>query len=391
MSGEHSGERIAAISSWVHTEDRPPVFRIVAVQPIAHDDVTEAAEAQQSVLVARIHTDPGTVVVFSDNANGYDLKALIFFHIHVIQGFHVFVGASSAASRRGATPCIVRRESTAGCSAASGLMLSWLAMETKLIAHRGGVVHAPSDENSIRAAEEAAVRGYHGIEIDVRETRDGVLVLHHNARTDDAFGLDEPIERLDYDDIRRAARSAGLKPPPTLEDIAERCAGRLRLMVEIKLREPPERFLKRVETVLTAYGLLDGMLVIGSSAGKAYFHDKAKTGIRKDEFLRSVHEEVERHPESASGSAGASACRSPGLRVSHLSRTRFLFDHGNVLQPEDVVKALSVGVEVVPSINVFHYRDEDPHAGARRDARKLLDAGVEVFQIDSVFEAYFQA
>jgi hypothetical protein len=45
---------------------------------------------------------------------------------------------------------------------------------------------------------------------------------------------------------------------------------------------------------------------------------------------------------------------------------------------------------VVPSINFFHYRGEDPMAGARRDAEKLLQAGVKTFQIDSAFEAYFQ-
>ena len=32
-----------------------------------------------------------------------------------------------------------------------------------------------------------------------------------------------------------------------------------------------------------------------------------------------------------------------------------MFDHGNVITAEDVELARGLGVEVVPSVNVFHY------------------------------------
>ena len=49
-----------------------------------------------------------------------------------------------------------------------------------LIAHRGGVVEDKFPDNSAAALAAAVARGYWGIEIDIRETKDGVLVMQHD-------------------------------------------------------------------------------------------------------------------------------------------------------------------------------------------------------------------
>lgn len=49
----------------------------------------------------------------------------------------------------------------------------------KYIAHRGATFAAP--ENTLPAFEKAAEDGCAGVELDVRQTQDGVLVLSHNA------------------------------------------------------------------------------------------------------------------------------------------------------------------------------------------------------------------
>ncbi|HYD84553.1 MAG TPA: glycerophosphodiester phosphodiesterase family protein, partial [Opitutus sp.] len=51
----------------------------------------------------------------------------------------------------------------------------------KLFAHRGGVVEDKFPDNSADAVRAAIERGYWGLEIDIRETKDGVLVLRHDA------------------------------------------------------------------------------------------------------------------------------------------------------------------------------------------------------------------
>jgi glycerophosphoryl diester phosphodiesterase len=52
-----------------------------------------------------------------------------------------------------------------------------------VIAHRGASRLAP--ENTIAAFEMASIAGADGVELDVRRTADGVLVVHHDARVSD--------------------------------------------------------------------------------------------------------------------------------------------------------------------------------------------------------------
>ena len=50
-----------------------------------------------------------------------------------------------------------------------------------LIAHRGGVVDSARAENSLPALEEAARHGFNMVEVDLRVTKDGVLIINHDA------------------------------------------------------------------------------------------------------------------------------------------------------------------------------------------------------------------
>ncbi len=50
----------------------------------------------------------------------------------------------------------------------------------KLIAHRGGIVEGKYDEFDPASIQAAIDQGYYMLEIDVRETRDGVLIVHHD-------------------------------------------------------------------------------------------------------------------------------------------------------------------------------------------------------------------
>ncbi len=51
-----------------------------------------------------------------------------------------------------------------------------------ILGHRGASAHAP--DNSLRAYALAVAQDADGIELDVRRTADGAMVLHHDAETD---------------------------------------------------------------------------------------------------------------------------------------------------------------------------------------------------------------
>lgn len=73
-----------------------------------------------------------------------------------------------------------------------------------------------------------------------------------------------------------------------------------------------------------------------------------------------------------------------------VSERYFLFEHGNELDPATVRWAKENKVIVVPSVNKFHYRNEDPITGGKRDIAMLIDLGVTEFQIESEYDEFFK-
>ncbi|MCC6217730.1 MAG: glycerophosphodiester phosphodiesterase [Polyangiaceae bacterium] len=116
-------------------------------------------------------------------------------------------------------------------------------------AHRGGAALAP--ENTLAAFDGAVALGVRWIETDVHLSRDGVVVVHHDAtldRTTDGAGplrarsLDE-LRRLDagyrfsVDDGRTFPERGRGHGIPTFAEVLERHPT-IRFNVELKQREP---------------------------------------------------------------------------------------------------------------------------------------------------------
>jgi glycerophosphoryl diester phosphodiesterase len=94
--------------------------------------------------------------------------------------------------------------------------------EVEIIAHRGANREAP--ENTIPAFQRALEIGVHGIELDVRITRDGVPIVHHDATLPGGGS----IEELDLAEIARRANA------PSLEEVLQLIDGQCHVYVEIK-------------------------------------------------------------------------------------------------------------------------------------------------------------
>jgi glycerophosphoryl diester phosphodiesterase len=71
-----------------------------------------------------------------------------------------------------------------------------------VFAHRGGAGLAP--ENTYVAFDQGLALGADGLELDVRLARDGVVVVHHDARLERTTDLRGPLASFEADELARA-------------------------------------------------------------------------------------------------------------------------------------------------------------------------------------------
>ena len=93
-----------------------------------------------------------------------------------------------------------------------------------IVAHRGAWQEAP--QNSLEAVRHAAVLGCDGIEIDVRRTADGQIVVVHDARI-----RWRQVGRLEHRQLQNRMR---VGQAPLLADVLDQVAGRVLVDVELK-------------------------------------------------------------------------------------------------------------------------------------------------------------
>jgi glycerophosphoryl diester phosphodiesterase len=100
---------------------------------------------------------------------------------------------------------------------------------TLVIAHRGAwgrAVPSAPVENTLEAFEAAIVLGADMIELDVRRTRDGKLIVYHDARVKAV-----PTSSISYEALRVKRTRAR---PPLLDDVLALTKDRIALNLELK-------------------------------------------------------------------------------------------------------------------------------------------------------------
>ncbi|HLR90991.1 MAG TPA: glycerophosphodiester phosphodiesterase family protein, partial [Balneolaceae bacterium] len=136
----------------------------------------------------------------------------------------------------------------------------------KLIAHRGGIVNENGIENSRAAMEEAIRRGYWMLEIDLRKTKDGRIILHHDSNFERYYDEPRSVSELTWEEIQELRSEVGGSRPLLFEEAAELASGRIRFMLDIKGGDFEESDYMEIESVLEKYGLLNSAFVL-SDAG----------------------------------------------------------------------------------------------------------------------------
>ncbi|MBP8131200.1 MAG: glycerophosphodiester phosphodiesterase family protein [Candidatus Hydrogenedentes bacterium] len=233
-----------------------------------------------------------------------------------------------------------------------------------LVAHRGGVVTETTPENSFAALEEAIRRGYTHVEVDVQCTADGYPVCLHDRSLKRAAGVDGLIDKLTLAEVRDRAPEERV---PGFDAYCQRCAGRIGLMVDIKMCPESLRgvFAERLRGSLERHGLSGNTLFIGRSELRPYLEGGGLMNWR--------------------GGAAALAL------AQDIGRNFFVFRHAPDLDRERVRAYQARGLQVIVSINTAHYRGRDPLASGARDAAAMLALGVDGLQIDSEYEPAVKA
>lgn len=201
----------------------------------------------------------------------------------------------------------------------------------KVFGHRGAAALAP--ENTLEAVDAALAAGADGFECDVRRTRDGRLVLMHDAsvdRTTDGTGrvADLTLEQIRGLDGRGPFRAAPPRPRaavPTVEEVLDRAAGRCTVILEVKGGPPGAGEGPVEETAAALASLLEGRsprgLVVSS------FSPAALAAVRRlrPGLATALLTGPGVDPASAVGAAregGHGACHLPDARVDRAAVER---------------------------------------------------------------------
>ncbi|MGI6070876.1 MAG: glycerophosphodiester phosphodiesterase family protein [Blautia sp.] len=137
----------------------------------------------------------------------------------------------------------------------------------QITAHRGGAKYAP--ENTLSALAYAKEQMADYAEIDVQETKDGVLVLLHDNNLKRTTGKKKNIWSANYSEVMKldagssfSKKFAGEKVP-TLREAVRFCGDSLNLIIEIKYNGHNADIVEKVVKVVEDYNL-EGRVIICS-------------------------------------------------------------------------------------------------------------------------------
>lgn len=128
-----------------------------------------------------------------------------------------------------------------------------LPFQNIFYAHRG--LHHPQNnipENSLTAFSLAAEAGY-GIELDVQLSADGVPVIFHDALLGRMCGIDKRVDSLTFSELRALHLLNTQEKIPSLSEVLQLVAGKVPLLVEIKMDHMDFQIPQKIDELLSAY------------------------------------------------------------------------------------------------------------------------------------------
>jgi len=114
----------------------------------------------------------------------------------------------------------------------------------EVIGHRGAAGLEP--ENTLRSIRRAIEIGVDRVEIDVRVTKDGRLVVIHDETVDRTTNGHGYVRDMTFEEIRKLDAGKGEKVP-TLEEALNLTRGKVILQIELKVAEATEPTIELIE------------------------------------------------------------------------------------------------------------------------------------------------
>ena len=122
-----------------------------------------------------------------------------------------------------------------------------------LYAHRG--LHDNQNgvpENSMAAFRRAVEAGY-GIELDVQLTKDGIPVIFHDFTLERMCGVSGKVDALTYEELQMLSLGQTTEKIPTLREFLDMAAGKVPLIVELKIEWTDLSLCPAVQKMLAEY------------------------------------------------------------------------------------------------------------------------------------------
>lgn len=137
---------------------------------------------------------------------------------------------------------------------------------TKIIAHRAKCF-IKEPENSILGIKDSIKYRINYVEIDVQESKDGVVVLMHDENLKRLTGLNKRVSQLNYNQIKKL-NILSLNPfdtkyekIPTLDQVIQHINGKLNLIIDIKPYGNTADLTKKVVYIIQKHNLVNKCIV----------------------------------------------------------------------------------------------------------------------------------
>ncbi len=211
------------------------------------------------------------------------------------------------------------------------------------IGHRGAHGHAP--ENTLAAIERGIALHAHLVEFDVRATRDGQLVLLHDATLDRTTNGHGPIAHHLWNDVKRFTGYDG-QPLPLLADALRTGSGRTGVLIEIKAEGIAKQTCRTVQEVQ-----FSGPVIYAS-----FLHDEL-LAVRREEPQAQTMALIEAIPVNRTAFAKDAQATHVGIPFETLTPSflKALHDHSlrvfvyTVNEPADIQTAKAMGIDGIVS------------------------------------------
>jgi len=135
------------------------------------------------------------------------------------------------------------------------------------IGHRGARAYEP--ENTLSSFRKAIELGANAVELDVRKTKDGKLVVIHNADVNKTTNGEGAVNELTLEQIQKLVTDKN-EHIPTLDDVLDSVGKRVKILIEIKEVGTEKQILDLIQQK----GLTDNVIIVS-------FHEDALKKVRE--------------------------------------------------------------------------------------------------------------